>query len=128
MDKWQKVSIAMMAALLAGAGAFQQFAIVPFGAERARPDAENAASPVDELRPAPEYQRSAMVGCQEAANMLYAVHWAVACQAQAGQASPGLAEGDAECDLPEAKAAVINAWLDEAEQRCRAEVRAGLSP
>jgi hypothetical protein len=60
--------------------------------------------------------RSAMVGCREAAQMTFDVHWAAACQAQAG-------DGHAECDLPDTKAAVINAWLNEAERRCAAEGR-----
>jgi hypothetical protein len=58
--------------------------------------------------------------------LAYDVHWAAACATQAGQGSAGQADGDAECDLPEAKAAVVNAWLDQDEQRCVTEMRAGL--
>ena len=56
----------------------------------------------------------------------YDVHWADACATQAGQATPGQADGHAECDLPDAKAAVVNAWRDQDEQRCTAQTRAGL--
>ena len=55
--------------------------------------------------------------------MTYDVQWAAACQAQANQSAPGASDGHAECDLPDAKAAVINAWLNEAERRCMAEGR-----
>ena len=119
MDRWLKASI-MAGALLAGAGALSYcyFAFVlPAGSPAAR---------VDEFAVA--HQRSAMVDCEEAAQMIYDVHWAAACQAQAGQASQGFADGNAECDLPEAKAAVVNAWLNEAQRRCAAEARAGPRP
>jgi hypothetical protein len=104
MDKRLKVSI-VMAVLIAGAGAF--YHLVP-GNEQAR-------------------ARSAAVeDCLQGSRMAYDVHWAAACASQAGQASSGQAEGHAECDLPEAKAAVVNAWLAQDEQRCVAEMRAGL--
>ena len=60
--------------------------------------------------------RSAQVGCQEAARMFYDVKWAAACMAQA--------DGHAECDLPDDKAAVLNTWLNEAEKRCGLDMRA----
>ena len=53
--------------------------------------------------------------------MFYDVKWAAACMAQVGQASSGQADGHPECDLPEAQAAAINAWLNEAEAQCKAE-------
>lgn len=106
MDKWLKVSI-VVAVLLAGAGALYR-------------DSESTARRADE-------RRAVVEECQRAARMVYDVHWAAAC-AQAGQSSPGQADGHAECDLPDDKAAVVNAWLDEAEQRCVAGVRAGLVP
>ena len=113
MDRWLKASV-MAAALLAGVGAFSfyYFAFV-------RP-ANNAAR-IDEFAVAGG--RSAMVDCREAAQMIYDVHWAAACQAHAGQAPQSVADGHAECDLPEAKAAIVNAWLNEAERRCAAEAR-----
>lgn len=116
MDKRLKASI-MVAVLFGGAGilAFCYFAFVL--------PARNAAYRADEFTIA--NGRSAMVGCREAAQMTYDVHWAAACQAQANQGAPGSADGHAECDLPDAKAAVINAWLNEAERRCAAEGRAG---
>jgi hypothetical protein len=102
MNKWLKVSI-VMAVLIAGGGAFYHLV----GIEKA--------------------QRSAAVeDCLQASRMAYDVQWAAACAAQAGQASSGQADGHAECDLPDAKAAVVNAWLDQDEQRCVAEMRAGL--
>lgn len=107
MDKWLKVSI-MVAVLLAGAGAFYHFVFVLPEIEQAR--------------------RGAIESCRYAARMVYDVHWAAACATQAGQASPGQADGHAECNLPDAKAAVVNAWLDEAERRCMAEARVGLDP
>jgi len=107
MDKWLKVSI-VAAVLLAGAGAFYYSVFVAPGIEQA--------------------QRSAIEDCHRAARMVYDVHWAAACMTQAGQASSDYAEGHAECELPDDKAAVVNAWLDEAEKRCMAEVRAGLGP
>src|SRR4030095_5793265 len=104
MDKRLKVSI-VMAVLVAGAGAgaFYHFA----GIEQAQHSA-------------------AVEECLQGARMAYDVQWAAACATQAGQASSGQADGHAECDLPEAKAAVVNAWLDQDEQRCVAEMRAGL--
>jgi hypothetical protein len=105
MDKWLKVSI-VAAVLLAGAGAFHYSVIVAPGIEQAR--------------------RSAIEDCHRAARMVYDVHWAAACTTQVGQASPDQAEGHAECELPDDKAAVVNAWLNEAEKRCMAEVRADI--
>ena len=114
MDKWLKVSIVVVAVLLAGAGAFYRFAFV--------------GSSVGQDREGATQRRSAIEECQMAARMVYDVHWAAACMSQEVQASPGHADGHAECDLPDDKAAVVNAWLDQAEQRCMAEVRAGLVP
>lgn len=113
MDRWLKVSL-VVAVLLAGAGTFYHRVFVLPGVGQ---DGESAAQ-----------SRSAMEDCQRAARMVYDVHWAAACMTQAGQAPPGEADGHAECDLPDDKAAVVNAWLDEAERRCVAEVRAGLGP
>ncbi len=67
-----------------------------------------------------------MEECLQGVRMAYDVQWAAACATQAGQATPGQADGHAECDLPDAKAAVVNAWRDQDEQRCVAEMRAGL--
>jgi hypothetical protein len=105
----------MAAVLLAGAGAvaFHHFPRTSTG-QSAIPRADDFT--VVNLR-------SAMVGCREAAQMTYDVQWAAACQAQANQGAGGGADGHAECDLPDAKAAVINAWLNEAERRCAAEGR-----
>jgi hypothetical protein len=104
MDKRMKVPI-VMAVLLAGGGAFYHFAGI-----------------------GEQDQRSAAVEeCLQATRMAYDVQWAAACATQAGQATPGQADGHAECDLPDAKAAVINAWLDQDERRCLAEMSAGLA-
>lgn len=107
MHKWLKVSIAV-AVLLAGAGAYHRFFSPTPGIEQAH--------------------RSALEDCHRAARMVYDVHWAAACMAQAAEAPTGLADGHAECELPDDKAAVVNAWLDQAERQCLAEVRAGLDP
>ena len=53
--------------------------------------------------------------CLYAAQMMFDVHWAAACMTQVG------ADDSAECDLPDAKAAVVNAWLNEADKACMAE-------
>ena len=126
MDKWLKVSI-VAAALLAGAGAFYRFGFVLPGIEQARQDRGNAARRADEFQLV--QRRDALEHCLQAARMIYDVHWAVACMTEVGQASStGVADGNAECDLPDAKAAVVNAWLNDAEEQCIAEVRAGLGP
>ena len=104
MDKRLNVSI-VMAVLIAGAGAF--YYLVP-GIQQARE------------------RSTAMEECLQGVRMAYDVQWAAACATQAGQATPGQADGHAECDLPDAKAAVVNAWLEQDEQRCVAEMRAGL--
>ena len=103
----------MAAVLLAGAGAV---AFHHFPGTTAGPSAALSADDFTVVN-----ARSAMVGCREAAQMTYDVQWAAACQAHANQSAPGAADGHAECDLPDAKAAVINAWLNEAERRCTAE-------
>ena len=110
-----RLKASIMAALLAGAGAasFLYFA-------RAVP-ATGPAPRADEFTVA--NARSAMVSCREAVQMTFDVHWAAACQAQAGSAGADGADSSAECDLPDARAAVVNAWLDEAERRCSAEGR-----
>jgi hypothetical protein len=125
MDKWLKVSI-VAAVLLAGAGVFYGFVFLLPGIERTDQDGGNAGRLADEFQLA--QRRDALEHCRQAARMIYDVHWAVACMSEVGHASSGLADGHAECDLPEAKAAVVNAWLDKAEERCVAEVRAGLDP
>jgi hypothetical protein len=108
MNKQLQASI-MAAVLLAGGTVYS---LHYFGI--ARPGQDVAAPRTDDIAIA--HSRSAMVSCQEAARMFYDVKWAAACMAQA--------DGDPECDLPDDKAAVINAWLNEAEKRCRVEVRA----
>jgi hypothetical protein len=125
MDKWLKVSI-VAAALLAGAGAFYRFGFVLPGIEQARQDRGNADRRADEFQLV--QRRDALEHCLQAARMVYDVHWAVACMTEVAQASSGLVDGHAECDLPDSKAAVVNAWLNEAEAQCIAEARAGLGP
>jgi hypothetical protein len=125
MDKWLKVSV-VVAVLLAGAGAFHYFVFALPGIDEALQRRESGARRLDEFRLA--QRRSAIEDCRQAAQMVYAVHWAAACMTQVGQAPSDPSDGDAECDLPDAKAAVVNAWLDEAEQACMADVRAGLDP
>jgi hypothetical protein len=55
--------------------------------------------------------------CLYAAQMAFDVHWAAACATQVG------ADDSAECELPDAKAAVVNAWLNDEDKRCMAEAR-----
>lgn len=115
MNKWLMRSIAV-ALLLAVAGALLHFArVLP----------ETGLAP--ELKLAQRHR--AVEECRQAARMVYDVHWAAACVGQVtqvGQAWPGQADGHAECDLPNEKAAVVNAWLDEAERLCAVEVQAGM--
>lgn len=59
--------------------------------------------------------------CVEHAHLVHDVRWAAACMQRAQQ---GEGDGIADCDLPGADAARLNALLDEAEQRCVAESRA----
>ena len=59
----------------------------------------------------------ALEDCLYAAQMMFDVKWAAACTTQVG------ADDSADCDLPDAKAAVVNAWLNEADKQCRAEAR-----
>lgn len=124
MDKWLKASI-MAAVLLAGTGVFYYFAVVLPRIEQARLDRETALGRTELSRLA--QRRSAIDSCREAARMVYAVHWAAACTTQVSQ-GPSHADGHAECDLPDSKAAVVNAWLKQDEARCIAEVHAGLEP
>jgi hypothetical protein len=111
MAKQLNLSI-VMAVLLAGAGTFYQFAALRPGID---PNPDSAQ------------RRRAVEECHTAARMVFDVHWAAACMSQAGQ-GPGQADGHAECELPDAKAAIVNKWLDEAEAQCMAEVRASLGP
>jgi hypothetical protein len=118
MHKWPAMCLTL-AVLAAGAGALYHFSSSAGGGDR-------VAAAKDLLQGA--QRRSALDQCREAAQMVYDVHWAAACLTVVGQSSPGTADGHAECDLPDEKAAVVNAWLDRAEAQCAAEVRAGLDP
>jgi hypothetical protein len=104
MDRRLKVSL-VAGALLAGGGAW-------YGLHGSAP----ARLEVAQL-PAP---RSNLEHCLYSARMIFDVHWAAACTAEAEQGVPG-ADGHAECDLGGDRAAAVNAWLDKAEARCRAE-------
>lgn len=123
MDKRLKVPM-VASALLAGAGALHLLGgglPGPAGADR---DAEPG-------RPGGVLvaQRSgALHHCQQAARMIFDVHWAAACMTESGEAVPGRAQGHPECDLPDHKAAAVNAWLNEAEAQCVAEAGAGSRP
>lgn len=101
MDK--RLQVALTAAvLLIGGGAYYGF--------------KDALTQPDALQVA--QRRSQLEQCLYAAQMAFDVHWAAACTTQVGQ------DDGAECDLPEAKAAIVNAWLNEAEKGCIAEARA----
>jgi hypothetical protein len=101
MDR--RLQVALIGAMLLGGGAYLYL-------ERGAPPRQ------DELQVA--QQRSELEHCLHAAQMVYDVHWAAACTTHGG------ADDSAECDLPDARAAVVNAWLNEAEKRCMAEARA----
>jgi hypothetical protein len=103
MVKLAKVSIAV-AVLLAVGGVTYYFAPAPAPAAIAR--------------------AGTLEDCYKAAQMFYDVKWAAACMAQPAHSPSGAADGHAECDLPDDRAAVINAWLNEAEKRCRVDVLA----
>jgi hypothetical protein len=62
-------------------------------------------------------ERGALEQCLYAAQMMHDVQWAAACTTQVD------ADDSAECDLPDAKAAVVNAALDDAQALCMAESR-----
>ncbi|MDP3761909.1 MAG: hypothetical protein Q8R01_15475 [Ramlibacter sp.] len=102
MDKRLQSSLAA-ALLLAGSGAYLYLK----GGAPSQQDALQVAQ-----------QRSELEHCLHAAQMVFDVHWAAACTTQ------GDGDDSAECDLPDAKAAVVNTWLNEAEKRCMAEARA----
>jgi hypothetical protein len=108
MDKRLGVTL-VAAALLAGGAAFH------FSQGR-------DPGPRDGARGA--QRRDALEQCLQAARMTFDVHWAAACTRQAEQGAPGAGDGHAECDLPDDKAAPVNAWLNDAEARCMAEARA----
>lgn len=125
MHKRLKPSSIGVAALLAGMGLVHQFGFVP-ASWRGANERASTGMPVDVFRAA--QQRTSIQDCWEAARLVFDVHWAVACMAHEGQASADQPDGFAECELPDAKAAVVNRWLDEAESQCVADVRAGLGP
>ncbi len=112
MRRWIK-DYMMAAVLLAGAAAFYYFALVLPGKLR------SIESPLAQ-------QRSAIEECRRAARMVFDVQWAAACMTDSAQSQAGDLDGHADCDLPDAKAAVVNAWLTQDENRCLGEVRAGL--
>jgi hypothetical protein len=138
MGKWLN-STNTMAVLLAGAGVFYQLATIPRAPERSKADREQAAARQPELEQ-----------CAEAAVLLHDISWASACMRVAQEAearhaaclkdplvmsNPQLGEAhcdktysplddSAECTLPAAHAATLNASLQEAEDRCLAQVGA----
>jgi hypothetical protein len=115
MEKWLKVP--SLVALLAGAAVFSAVIVRP-RFEQAREETQSATR-AGEFRLA--QRRSGSEDCLYAARIIYDVHWAAACLKLANQSAPGVGDSHAECDLPDAAAAVVNQWLAEAEQRCIAE-------
>jgi hypothetical protein len=101
MDK--RVQLALMAAVLLGGGKYLYLngGILPYQVE-----------PLHVPQRGIELEQ-----CLYAAHMAFDVHWAAACTTQVG------ADDSAECDLPDTKAAVVNAWLNDEEKRCMAEAR-----
>jgi len=104
MDRRLKASLAICA-LLAGSGALHYLS----RSGPLQPEVLAAAGP-----------RTNLEHCLYAARLVFDVHWAAACTLEAEQGSPG-ADGNAECDLPDNRAATVNAWLDKAEAQCMAE-------
>ncbi len=125
MHKRIKVSL-LAAALLAGAGASHYLGPAPSGSGQGQLETERESLAGIEFAYA--RQPSAFEYCQRAAQMIFDVHWAAACMAQVGKASPTLADGHAECELPDDKAAVVNAWLRDAEKRCTREAAVSAKP
>lgn len=138
MDKWLTGSFAA-AALLAGAGVLYHYVFAQPRAERPEPSTPHAAARMDQ--------------CRQAAQLLYDVTWASACMTVAIQEKArhaacledtsripdpalrkahcdhqhGEAEGISDCSLPNEHAAMVNAALREAEDRCTAEQRSAKS-
>jgi hypothetical protein len=138
MDKWLKVSVAA-ASLMAGAGVFYHYVVYLSGLAL---EARQAADP----RPA---RPVAHDQCRQAAQLLYDVTWASACMTVAIQEKTRHAEclqdtasvpdallrkaqcdhkygepdGTSDCSLPPTHAAMVNASLKEAEDRCVVEER-----
>lgn len=103
MDK--RVQVALMATVLLSGGApylYLSGAIAPYPRDRV------------------EVAQGGIVleQCLSAAQLEFDVHWAAACTTQVD------ADDSADCDLPDAKAAVVNAWMNDAEKQCMAEARA----
>jgi hypothetical protein len=133
---WLKMAV-LAAALIVLAAIAYRF-VAPLTSWRHA--AEQAVSPA---------QRVALEQCTEAAYMFHDVRWAAACMdvaerdealhaacmndadvmgdPQLGQSYCdtmfGLSDGSAECTLPDARAAPLDALLMDAEQTCRAEAR-----
>lgn len=104
LDMDKRLQVAVMAAVLLGGGGGAYF-YVSDGSHH-RPGALQVSLRSDVLDQ-----------CVEGARMTYDVQWAAACSTQGGE------DDSAECDLPPAKAAVVNAWLNDAEKECLAEAR-----
>lgn len=100
MDK--RVQVALIATVLLGSGKYLYLngGFLPYQ---------------EPLQVAP--RGSELEQCLYAAQMAFDVHWAAACTTQVG------ADDSAECELPETKAAVVNAWLNDEDKRCMAEAR-----
>jgi len=107
MDRRLKVSLAV-GVLLAGGGALHYLS----RNAPARPDVVQLGAQLGPLEQ-----------CMYSARMTFDVHWAIACATEAEQGVPG-ADGNAECDLPDDRAAAVNAWLDRAEAQCLGQNRA----
>jgi len=104
MDKWLKTSLLAAVPLAGAAAAFYHFHFAPAQTESLRVAAARNG----------EYEH-----CRRQAEVVHDVHWAAACMVNAREAPAG--DDHPECMLPDAKAALLYAALDEAEARCRAE-------
>ncbi len=151
MGKWLKASITV-AALLAGAGVFYHFVFFLPAVMQGQRDKDVGPKGAEDAPGAA--RRAAYEQCRQHAQLAYDIHWAAACMIDAREAEarhaaclkdpqvlkspgPGAAhcdrtidrhDGAADCTLPGARAAALNTFLKEADDRCRVEARAGAAP
>jgi hypothetical protein len=144
MDNWLRASSAA-AIVLAGAGVFYHLVIHLPAAEQARREDERARTTAE---PTVASRRHVMEQCQQAARLLYDIHWASACMVTANHEDAQHAlclrdpatrdkaqcdkvertDPEPDCTLPGARAAPINAMLRDSEARCLVEAKNALAP
>lgn len=144
MDNWLKASTGT-AIVLAGAGVFYHLVVhLPAVEQARREEAERSQANAPNVAT----RRMVMEQCQQAARLLYDIHWASACMVSANHADAQHAmclrdpavkdkahcdqfdrtDSAPDCTLPGARAAPINAMLRDAEARCLVEAKNALAP